>query len=180
MMGSPRPPPVEMDTPSDAETESVVTFEDRVTNSKEENERLRKKLKSTKVNDTFLRMDKDRSERDLYSLIPLVVPEIRSTTLNDKVIVTLSSLKVMRKMMRFECYSSLDQSFLTSSDTTCGSQELDLLPQIVRRANSKVVLALTSFLLFCISSVVITTVLPFFFVEHSLAGPLPVSSGGAL
>nr|GFC79779.1 ribonuclease H-like domain-containing protein [Tanacetum cinerariifolium] len=47
------------------------------------------------------------------------------------------------------------------------------------RANSKVVLALTSFLLFCISSVVTATVLPFLFAELSLAEPLPVSSGGA-
>nr|GFB36024.1 hypothetical protein [Tanacetum cinerariifolium] len=47
------------------------------------------------------------------------------------------------------------------------------------RANNKVVLALTSFLLFYISSVVIATVLPFFFAELSLAGPLLVSSGGA-
>nr|GEY21934.1 hypothetical protein [Tanacetum cinerariifolium] len=47
------------------------------------------------------------------------------------------------------------------------------------RANNKVVLALTSFLLFCISYVVITTVLPFFFAELSLAEPLPVSFGGA-
>nr|GFA45175.1 putative reverse transcriptase domain-containing protein [Tanacetum cinerariifolium] len=47
------------------------------------------------------------------------------------------------------------------------------------RANNKVILALTPFLLFCISSVVITTVLPFFFAELSLAEPLHVSSRGA-
>nr|GEY45359.1 hypothetical protein [Tanacetum cinerariifolium] len=48
------------------------------------------------------------------------------------------------------------------------------------RANSKVVLAFTSFLLFCISSVVIATVLPFFFAKLSLAEHVPDSSGGAL
>nr|GFD34687.1 hypothetical protein [Tanacetum cinerariifolium] len=47
------------------------------------------------------------------------------------------------------------------------------------RANSKVVLALTSFLLFCISFVVMATILPFFFAELSLAEPFPDSSGGA-
>nr|GFA84771.1 hypothetical protein [Tanacetum cinerariifolium] len=53
-----------------------------------------------------------------------------------------------------------------------------------RRANNRVVLALTSFFLFCMSSAVIATVLPFFFVdaETSPANPLSVevSSGGAL
>nr|GEW98554.1 hypothetical protein [Tanacetum cinerariifolium] len=48
------------------------------------------------------------------------------------------------------------------------------------RANNKVVFALTSFLLFCISSVVMTTFHPFFFAELSLAGTLPISSEGAL
>nr|GFB29738.1 hypothetical protein [Tanacetum cinerariifolium] len=47
------------------------------------------------------------------------------------------------------------------------------------RANNRVVLALTSFLLFCISSVVIATVLPFFLAELSLAEPVPDSSRGA-
>nr|GEX99712.1 hypothetical protein [Tanacetum cinerariifolium] len=47
------------------------------------------------------------------------------------------------------------------------------------RANNRVVLALTSFLLFCISSVVIATVLPFFLAEPSLAEPVPDSSRGA-
>nr|GEZ52518.1 hypothetical protein [Tanacetum cinerariifolium] len=41
------------------------------------------------------------------------------------------------------------------------------------------VLALTSFLVFCISSVVMATVLPFFFAELSLAEPLPISFVGA-
>ncbi|GJT22996.1 hypothetical protein Tco_0892933 [Tanacetum coccineum] len=45
------------------------------------------------------------------------------------------------------------------------------------RANNKVVLALTSFLLFCMSSVVIATVLPFFFAEASPATAFPGSSG---
>nr|GEX85917.1 hypothetical protein [Tanacetum cinerariifolium] len=56
----------------------------------------------------------------------------------------------------------------------------DIEKKQLGRANNKFVLALTSFLRFCISSVVITIVLPFIFVELSLAGPLPVSSGGAL
>nr|GEV16971.1 hypothetical protein [Tanacetum cinerariifolium] len=46
-------------------------------------------------------------------------------------------------------------------------------------ATSKVVLAFTSFLLFCISSVVIATVLAFFFAELSLVEPVPNSSRGA-
>nr|GEU90973.1 putative reverse transcriptase, RNA-dependent DNA polymerase [Tanacetum cinerariifolium] len=53
------------------------------------------------------------------------------------------------------------------------------LQSVEGRANSKVVLAFTSFLLFCISSVVIATVLPFFFAELSVAEPVPDSSGGA-
>ncbi|GKD32001.1 hypothetical protein Tco_1242779 [Tanacetum coccineum] len=48
------------------------------------------------------------------------------------------------------------------------------------RANNRVVLALTSFLYFCISSAVIAIVIPFFFAEPSPATHFPVSSGGAL
>nr|GEX51034.1 retrovirus-related Pol polyprotein from transposon TNT 1-94 [Tanacetum cinerariifolium] len=47
------------------------------------------------------------------------------------------------------------------------------------RANSKVVLAFTSFLLFCISLVVIATDVPFFFAELSLAELVPDFFGGA-
>nr|GFB97115.1 hypothetical protein [Tanacetum cinerariifolium] len=47
---------------------------------------------------------------------------------------------------------------------------------LLRRANNKVVLALISFLLFCISSVVSATVLPFFLAELSLVEPVPDSS----
>ncbi|GJW88684.1 hypothetical protein Tco_0164024 [Tanacetum coccineum] len=48
------------------------------------------------------------------------------------------------------------------------------------RANNKVFLALTSFLLFCMSLAVMATVLPFFFAEASLATAFPSSSGGSV
>ncbi|GJR42054.1 putative reverse transcriptase domain-containing protein [Tanacetum coccineum] len=46
--------------------QSVVTLEDHVISLEEEIEKLREKLKSTEVNNSSLRVDRDRAERDLY------------------------------------------------------------------------------------------------------------------
>ncbi|GKF00523.1 hypothetical protein Tco_0023873, partial [Tanacetum coccineum] len=71
------------------------------------------------------------------------------------------------KVFKMASQSSLALSYLLNLNS-CSS----------KRANNKVVLTLTSFLLFCMSLVVIATVIPFFFADASLATTFPGSSGG--